>query len=632
MADTDLILNVIEKTTGNALRDGARDLDRTADSADNASGKFRNLGHESSHVDSEITRLRGHMRDLAQEFNRTGDSSILKNIGKDNSQIRQLERVAKMLTPIGETAGKEFNKGFLSTMGELGGNLRGALIPAAIGIGVLLSPIIGAAVAGAVTGAVGLGGIAGGIAAAAQDQQVKQAASHFAEDIGFEFAKSGKSFVQPVIESLDILEQGFRDLDLGGMFAKAAPFVTEFARGLTGLATSAMPGINRAMAQLGPAMAVMSDELPEVGSALGDMIGDMAESKGAIEGLQYVFELLEATLRVTGSTVAFLGDTFHFIANSGASFSGAMEDITAKLAYLSPVAGVMNGVFVDMNNKLEEITRTAPNLVGAFSHIEGRLRTASELTADFTASNSHAAMSVQELGDALNELFDDQINYDTAVLQVKKDTADLIGVVKAHGASLSDNTQAGLINQSMILQLIRDYEGQRDAAIKAGKGTGEATRKFDDQIDSLGGLLSKLGFNKTAIDKLLDSYRKLHSAPNIQKEIRFNVSVTGQTGALSAMGNIGKIASFDVGGMIPGPRGKPMLAMVHGGEYVNTAEEVTRAKRAGTRYPSPPGGSGGTTRVELVINTSGAPLDNLVGDLVRRYVYNRGGNVAVLAS
>lgn len=624
MADTDLILNLIEKTTGNALRDGARDLDRTADSADNAGGKFRDLGKESGHVDGEITRLRGHMRELAQEFNRTGDSSILKNIGKDNSQIRQLERVAKMLTPIGEESGKAFNKGFLSTLGELGGNLRGALIPVAIGAAVVISPIIGAAVAGAVTGAVGLGGIAGGIAAAAQDQAVKQAASHFAEDIGFEFAKSGKSFVQPVIESLDILEQGFGNLHLDEMFAKAAPFVTEFAQALTGLAVNAMPGINRAMDQLGPVMDVMAKELPEVGSALGDMIGDMAESKGTVEGLHYIFELLEATLRVTGSTVRFLGDTFHYIAGAGASFGGAMEDITAKLAFVSPLAGLMSGVFSDMNDHLEEITGTAPVMVGAFSPIPGRIQSISSATMDLTSNTSHLTMSVSDLGNALDELFDKQMGMDMALLATQRDTLALKTAVDQHGTSLSKNTETGLSNRQMILGLITDYEHQRDAAIKAGKGTGEATRKFDDQIDSLQGLLTKLGFNKTEIDKLLGSYKKLHDAPDIHKEVSIHYSASGSTGL---MGNLGKVASFDVGGYVPGPKGKPMMAMIHGGEYVSTAQEVDRAKGAGRRFPSPPNrGGGGTVNVTLKVDAGAGAAEYAIGDLVRRFVYVNGGD------
>src|ERR1044071_8624971 len=109
MADTDLILNVIEKTTGNALRDGARDLDRTADSADNAGTHMRGLGKDSGFVDSEIRRLTGHMRELTQEFDRTGNTSLLKDIKSNKSQLRQFENLSKTLRDAGQEGGKEFN-------------------------------------------------------------------------------------------------------------------------------------------------------------------------------------------------------------------------------------------------------------------------------------------------------------------------------------------------------------------------------------------------------------------------------------------------------------------------------------------------------------------------------------------
>jgi hypothetical protein len=223
------------------------------------------------------------------------------------------------------------------------------------------------------------------------------------------------------------------------------------------------------------------------------------------------------------------------------------------------------------------------------------------------------------------------MSLDQAYLAIKKDTFDLTAAVKAHGASISTNTEAGLINRDMVLKLIGDYEKQRQAAIKAGGGTAEATRKFDDQIDSLGTLLGKLGFTKKEIDTLLKSYKNLHDAPDIRKEISIHVGLTGQTGALSLIGNQGKIAAFDDGGWVAGPPGAPQMAIVHGGEYVLSREMLNGT----SAVPAGRGGSGPTPggRIEMVINTSGAAMDDFVGELVKRYVYFRGGDpIAALGS
>lgn len=619
MADTDLILDVIERRRGNALRDGAADLDHLADSADGTNSSMRSLGRDTSFVDSEIVRLRGHIGDLTRELDRTGNTTLLKNIRTDKSALRQFESLAKTLGEAGAVGGREFNKGFLSTMGELGGNLRGAVIPVAIGMAALFAPIIGAAVGGAVVGAVGLGGIAGGIFAAAQDPQVKAAARHFGEDIVHEFTGSGKSFVQPIIEGLDVLEQGFRDMELGEFFEKLAPQVTKVAEGISGMFTSMMPGLNAMADNLGPFMDVLADELPEVGAAFGDMVAEISASEGAVEGLQFVFEFLEATLRVTGTTVTWLSDRFHDMA----VFSENATAIVSGLIRLTPGLDGLAAPFDNMNRQLNEILGTAPKMESMWAPIPGRFNAAASSASGFTSSVSTMTMSIKDLTSALDRLFDVQMSQDQALLAIQRDTLELTNVVKAHGASIDANTEAGVINRSLILQLIQDYEKQRQAAIKAGDGTAVATRKFNDQIDALGELMSDLGFTKKQVDTLLGAYRRLHDAPDIQKEIRINVALTGQTGALSRIGNVGAIPTFDTGGWVDGPRGAPQLAVVHGGEFVVSNE---MQKRGVTMPRTSPSRSEPRVIQPVVVPTGHQAFDDFIGEIVRRFVYFRGGD------
>jgi hypothetical protein len=67
-----------------------------------------------------------------------------------------------------------------------------------------------------------------------------------------------------------------------------------------------------------------------------------------------------------------------------------------------------------------------------------------------------------------------------------------------------------------------------------------------------------------------------------------------------------KLPKFHSGGVVPGVPGQEVMAVLQAGERV-----------------SPQTSSG---NVVLEVNTGGAPLDDLVGELIRRYVRVRGGN------
>jgi hypothetical protein len=621
MAEEDLILNVIEKRTGNALDGGANDLDRVAGRADHAGESMHKLGSESGFVDSEIARLSTHIRDLGGEINRTGNTSLFKDIKSDKSQLKQFENLAKSLVPVGEEGGKSFSKGFLSSMGELGSGLRGLMIPIAVGTGAALAPLLGAVVAAAVTGAVGLGGIAGGIAMAAKDNAVRQSARLFGQDISAEFFGGGRPFVAPIIESLGILRDAFSDMDLGGALAPLASVVTTIAEGLAGFGRAAMPGLIEAFQGAVPVLEVFAEMLPEVGAAFGGMLSDIVNSQGSLTAMRTLMVAITGTLQTVGNVIQFLTTAWDGMVRALAAATGALEDI----------GGPLQTVFSDLNNGLELLAGVGPKVEGAFSPIPGRFRDMSGATNDTTTSVSHLTMSIDDLKTALDELFDKQMDYDQAILAVQKDTVALKAAVASGTATLNTNTQAGVTNKGMILDLIRDYERQRDASIKMGTSTAAATRKFDDQVGALGGLLSQLGFSKSAVDRLLSSYRKLHDAPNIQKEIRINVTTSGQTGALSLIGNVGKVAAFAEGGWVKGPPGSPQMAIVHGGEFVLSQDMLKNS--AMPRSAAPGAAMATSSRIEAVWMAPPGVIEDAIGEIVRRFVHFRGGDpVAALAS
>jgi len=309
----------------------------------------------------------------------------------------------------------------------------------------------------------------------------------------------------------------------------------------------------------------------------------MTNSQGTVTGMHTLFMMLDGTIQILGQTVAFLANTWDDLVRAGAKVTGWLEDI----------GGPLQTIMGMMNNGFEDLAEIGPKVSGAWAPIPGRFHAMASASADAYTANAHLTMSIDELKTALDDLSSDQMNYDQALLAVKRDTLALTKSVEANGHSLSNHTEKGLANQAMILGLIQDYERQRTAAIKSGTGTAAATRKFDEQVAALGRQLAALGFSKAEIDKLLGSYKKLHDQPNIHKEITVSVHVLGMGALNNAVSKTMMLKGYDSGGLVAGPKGAPQLAIVHGGEYVSTTDEVDRARSGSSSKMSIGSGGGG---------------------------------------
>lgn len=119
-------------------------------------------------------------------------------------------------------------------------------------------------------------------------------------------------------------------------------------------------------------------------------------------------------------------------------------------------------------------------------------------------------------------------------------------------------------------------------------------------------------YNKTAIaiDKMTDPVKRarLEKMNAELKEAADTATRAANAGFFKQIGVGLGLTKYDVGGMVPGPRGAPQLAIVHGGEYVNTAEEVSNARRNANRTE---GGAWGHT-FNFVFNGDINDKDTLV--------------------
>lgn len=479
----DLVLEVIEQVRGNALGDAARDLEGLAKKTDTASGSAKNYTGSLKTLDAQIEQTRSKIRTLGVEFVATQEKTVSTDLRAQRGLLRQLERIRKELTDAGAEAGASFGAGFLTKLGALPSQARGLLLVAGVGVGAALAPVIGAAVSGAVVGAVGAGGIAGGIAAASRDPNVRAAATDFSEAISAEFFSGGGAFVGPTIEALGILQQAFDDLDLGDSWQRVAPYVTQVASGIAGMAERFMPGFNRALDAAGPALSILAQELPEIGDALSDMLTDISESEGTLEGWAYTLEFVESAIRATGQILGWLGDRFHDMVRFAAFMSGVLEDIP-----LPQFGDRMR----DINDKFEQILSSSERATGGIEQHASATRNLNRQYEQLLATYS------EHLGIAMS--------VDQANQQVFEGLLRLKAELKENGKDWRTTTEAGLANRDALISQVQALIRQRQANIDARMSAEEATARFEAELHALEQLAIKAGISKQALDDLVGDY------------------------------------------------------------------------------------------------------------------------------
>jgi hypothetical protein len=503
-ASRDLTLNLHEKRTGNALAQTARDLDKLAKGVDATGDSMAGMSRDADRLNVEMAETQTRIRQLSQDFARTGDRSIFGDLKKEEANLRNLRKVLSGLGEMGDAgqkAGKSFVRSFGGTLGSIPGTLRGGLIASLVALAGFAAPAIGAAVAGAVTGAVGVGGIAGGIFAASRDPQVRGAAKSFGEVISEEFFRSGRSFVEPIKRALRSLEGDFEKLDLAKTFKLAAPLVNALADGIGQMVRNIMPGFNKALERSGPFMAVLSEGLMKTGSALGMFFDSVSKSEGSVQGLEFLFRLLNNTLYLTGRGIEFLSDTYAKWLDIQAKTTGVLEDI----------GGPLQSLFRRMNDGFEDMQNNFPltgQKIGEYvSTVYDGARSADEYTRSIEAQ----AQALDTLRGVVEAALTSEMSLDQANLGVARATQDLTQSLKDNGKAWDVNTQKGLDNSSMLLAKVEALGRQRQARINQGVDADKANAMYDKEITKLVAFGKRMGMTKKQIADLIgDHYVRIH--------------------------------------------------------------------------------------------------------------------------
>lgn len=636
----DLVLEVLTKAEGKGLRDTADGLDRTATSSDEMGKSFHEASREggllegelgkvhqsgdkttqtfkeatqqSGLLQKEIQRVSAEIKRLGAEFDATGNTALLKDIGSNRSMLNRLTKVVKDLAPEAEKAAQDVGGGVAAGVAE-GFNavpLKPALIGALAIVAAGLAPGIGATLGGVITAAVGTAGIAGAIVSASHDPMVKSAWKEFTASASADFFGASGTFVAPLIHAIGDLKAAEKGLNLGEVFDAAAPLVDKLATAVGGFGTEVMPGLTKAMREAGPVFDVLAEELPKVGKAFGDMFADIDAGKGNAEGLAFAFDLVDGTLITVGKTVRTLSDAFHDM---------NILDLTDSVPRAIGQS-IATQILGDMQGEVKQ----------ASVHVHGLgddLREAGRSAAAGAHGFAQFISGTKALSQAIDDAVSKKTSFEDTLIAWHRGLDQIGRLAKENGRSLSLNTTVGQDNLETITRQVALAEELRQKTFEHTGNIKEANTEYNSMIKKLKEALIQEGFNKKEVDRIVNSLSSIPATLLVDLNVRAHVSGFLGEGAAAVAG----IAEW-ISGQLPTKTKNPPKHRASGGDvmagvpYVvnEPGFETVTFPAGGTVHPAHLTPAGGARTAPIVVTDSWLAL---AFQAIRAEVARQGGDV-----
>jgi prefoldin subunit 5 len=539
-------LEVVEKQaekTGDAIEDMGGQATIAGKATEASGDRLRDAGDDAGFLNRRVIELTDSYKGLVAEFNRTGDESLLKDIGKERRSLRKFENLAKDLLPKAEVeaAGKDAGTSLIA--GAKAGLAAGgpALTGVLVGIAASAAPALAATISGAVLGGVGAGGVIGGIALAAKDPRVEAVAQEVGETLLGELQDAASGFVDPVIQSLQMFGSAGIGDKLAPTFDRLAKHVEPLAEGLMGLIDNALPGLERAAEAAGPSLEVLAQYLPEIGSAISDFFFSISDDP------ETAADALEIFINTIIDAIKFAGD---FIEVLTGVYSIAY-DAAEALGFISEEEEILKKVTRDTGGEIKHLV---------------------EHTED-------AEQAMRDFDDAIKDVFGRTMNVREATLRYEQSIDDLTEELTDGKRTLDEHTQAGRDNWQAINEVTQAIEGQREANVANGMSMDEANAKYGRQLEDLRKTLLSLGYNKTAVNAYIDELKKVPTQALTEIHLKGIKTALADIKELSRA--VGAIAGYGIQAAISGPGRRASGGPVSAGRDYIVGEQGPELLRMG---------------------------------------------------
>lgn len=482
---------------------------------------------------------------LAKSFARTGDTGTLKAIQQQQSMLKQLGDVRRLLPKPDERASENYGRSLWSgiSSGVQGAASSSLGMTAATAIGVVMAPTIGAAIGAGIAGGIGGAGIIGGIALVAKDPQV----SAYGKDIGHRFmagiTAEASVFKQPVMDAFGAIEAeaGRTVPKIGRIFANTAPSVGVLTRHIVRAADALTDSLVVASGRSGPALGALGHMIESVTAAVGDLITEVTRhSDAGASALNDLTMAMTNTVRATGAIIGGLADVKSALDSTDDwidrqrykledhSFAldmtadgykkgsqaaelyrkgligaaGSVNDYNAYLAGGTAKQNAFNAAMLSGKVTAEDVAKAQIGATTAQQSLQGSLDALGGKTAA-------ATMRAEALRTAMTNLYGAAIKGVEANESYEASWDNLSTVVTANGRSLDIHTASGRSNRDALEDLISATNEAYLSDIASGTAVAAATAKHDGRIAAVKEEARRVGLNRTATDELINTYGKI---------------------------------------------------------------------------------------------------------------------------
>jgi TP901 family phage tail tape measure protein len=266
--------------------------------------------------------------------------------------------------------------------------------------------------------------------------------------------------------------------------------------------------------QAGEATRLLGKDFEHLGYDLGTLgSGFWAEMgngiAGTIESLTGFGDVADKSLTHAKERISAIDSALAQMVQNGQAAQAAA--VFEKLAAEGKKAGI----------SVDDLKKGLPQYTGAVQ-VAGKesAKTAQDLTA-MGASAEQSAEQVEKLNKQFEDLFNQQMSADRAVLKLKESTVSLTAELKEGARTLSLNKEEGRKNRTAVLDQIEAIEDLREARVKEGMALDVANGKYAKDIEGLKKTMRQAGFTKKEINELVGAYEK------IPDKVNTKVSSTG---------------------------------------------------------------------------------------------------------
>lgn len=612
------------KKTSTKVVDLDASFRKTGRSADRMGDEFDGASRDAGQLARRLIEARAAASGLAHEFDRTGDTGVLRQFEKATLEVNRLQRAVRTINvdspsgsgsrsvfsslfgnmikdaqKSGTLAGEEAIKGFADVWQAVPPEMKAA--GAAVGVvlgttaGAVAASFVGAALAGAVLGGAGGGVLALGISQQLSDGHVEEAIGDLKIHIADSLYQASRGFVPPMVYGIKQIEQAWSNSVVGisGRLDDLSKFIVPLSVGLSKMFSNAQPGILKALDKAGPILQDIADELPGLGNAISDAFEDISGgSKGAEKGIRSLFMALEIGIRIAGRTIEVLAKLYDWFINTG---EAASRFVASWLGWMPVLGDHLNNVH-DNFKKVQE---------GA-EHVEDPLNGLGDTAESASGQFADLARDAKAASDAFDVLFGLTMNVEEANIAVHQALDDLQEAFEKNGRTLDDNTQKGRDNHEAVLSTIQALKDQRDAEIRASDGSKTATDAINENYNRQ---IAALQRTYPWIKNIAKAYEEIPRIVITDVYIREHTNVYGAyTGAHTGSSG-GKEGGnkYRAGGIVGaaaagGPRGGGWVMVGENGpEYARMPPGTPVMPAANTNQMMANGAGGGTTAVVISV-------------------------------